>query len=434
MNNSWLASAFRHILIVLAGALIGAIYGQAALGAFFALGALLLRHLYNMSQLEQWLTTGNMNHMPSGDGIWARIFARARFISAQSQANRKKYRRMIKELRAATKAFPDGGVILSDNHEIIACNKMACQLLGLKRKRDRGQKIDNFIRNPDFVAFLEKEGFRESIEIPAPQSDKWLSCRLLPYGMNQKLLLVTDISQAKKLETTRTDFVANASHELRSPLTVLTGYLDAMGDDDKLPEFWRQPIADMREQTYRMEQLVTDLLQLSKLESSASSSMEHVVDVGAILSTAIREAMAQDPHPQSIELELNTGAKLFGVEAEIQSVVTNLISNAVRYTPEDGHINVIWDSDDKGVFLEVRDTGIGIAAEDIPRLTERFFRADSGRARQKGGTGLGLAIVKYALKRHDAELSIFSEPGEGSRFVCHFAPERISESDQIHVK
>ena len=428
MNRSWIASLIRHCVIALAGLVIGSLYGQAAIGLIIALVGLLAWHLYNLNLLGYWLESGKLQEMPTGNGIWARIFARFKFIEKKSRENSKKYRRLVKELRAATKAFPDGGVILNMGNEIVACNKVACQLLGLKRKRDRGQRIDNFIRNPLFVNFLEQGTSRETVEMPAPQSDRWLSCRLMPYGLDQRLLLVSDISQAKKLETTRSDFVANASHELRSPLTVLMGYLDAMAEDEQTPQSWRQPIADMCEQTERMSQLVADLLQLSKLESSATSRMDQSIDVVSILNSARKDALAADRHPQDIELDLQTDAQLLGEETEIQSIVSNLVSNAVRYTPEDGKITISWSMDDKGGHLAVEDNGIGIAQEDIPRLTERFFRADGGRARQKGGTGLGLAIVKYALKRHDAELEISSEPGRGSRFTCHFAPQRLADS------
>lgn len=428
MSRPWTAAAVRHLGVVLAGILIGALYGQALVGAFLAVTGLLVWHLYNLRQFDTWLHTGDLEDMPAGNGIWARVFARARFREGRSRERRRRFRRLVKELRAATKAFPDGGIILNRSGEIVACNKAACALLGLKRKRDRGQRIDNFIRHPAFVAFLEDGEPKRRVEIPAPHGDRWLSCRLMPYGLDQRLLLVSDITQARKLETTRSDFVANASHELRSPLTVLAGYLDTMRDDERIPDSWAQPVRDMCEQADRMNQLVADLLQLSKLESSASCPLDGSVDIVSILQAARKDALAADPHPERIELDIGCDAQLLGEETEIQSVVSNLVSNAVRYTPEDGQIVIRWHCDEVGGHLSVEDTGIGIAQDDIPRLTERFFRADGGRARQKGGTGLGLAIVKYALKRHDADLEISSKPGIGSRFTCHFAPQRIRRS------
>lgn len=426
MSKVWIAALGRHLAVLIVGTLIGALYGYTHIGLMIAGLGLLGWHLFNLYRLEHWLQTGDATEMPAGNGLWARVFARARFIDSRSKEDRKNYRRLLKELRAATKAFPDGGIILNSNDEIMTCNKAASKLLGLKRKRDRGQRIENFIRHPLFVSFLETGGDKETVEFPAPLGNQWFSCRLMPYGPGQRLLLVSDITQARKLETARTDFVANASHELRSPLTVLAGYLDVLRDDEQLPESWSQPVEEMCEQTERMSQLVADLLQLSKLESSAVSSMDRSVDIAAILSSARKEALAIEPHPETIELDLQTDARLLGEESEIQSVVSNLVSNAVRYTPEEGKVMIRWSRDDKGGHLTVEDTGIGIAQDDVPRLTERFFRADSGRDRQQGGTGLGLAIVKYALKRHDAELEISSEPGHGSRFTCHFALQRVA--------
>ncbi|MDH3978161.1 MAG: phosphate regulon sensor histidine kinase PhoR [Gammaproteobacteria bacterium] len=428
MSNVWLAALGRHAAAVIIGALVGALYGRPLAGIFIAILGLLIWHLFNLFQLERWMETGNLSEMPAGNGVWARVFARAKYLDQRSSANRKKFRRLVKELRASTKAFPDGGILLNENREIVTYNKAARQLLQLKRKRDRGQRIDNFIRHPAFVAYLDESerGVQEALEIPAPIGGKWLSCRLMPYGPGQSLLFITDITHAKKLEAMRTDFVANASHELRSPLTVITGYLDAMGHDEECPEVWAAPISDMREQAQRMSRLVSDLLQLSQLESASPTPLDKTVDIAAMLTSSKKEILAHSQHTGDVELALSSNARLLGEEAEIQSVVSNLLSNAVRYSPDEGRIRISWDVDDSGGHLSVADAGIGISAEDIPRLTERFYRTDAGRARQQGGTGLGLAIVKYALKRHDADLEVISELGQGSRFICHFSPERIS--------
>jgi two-component system phosphate regulon sensor histidine kinase PhoR len=255
-----------------------------------------------------------------------------------------------------------------------------------------------------------------------------LSCRLIPYGPDQKLLLIRDVSQRVKIERMRRDFVANASHELRSPLTVIMGYLDALAEDDRIPDGWKPPIGVMQEQSIRMRRLVEDLLQLSKLESGQSVSKANAVDVGSIVATARKEAFALAEHPGAIGIELKSTTKLLGEETELQSVVSNLVANAARYTPADGAITISWTVDADGGHLAVADTGIGIAEEEIPRVTERFYRTDGGRTRQRGGTGLGLAIVKHALRRHDAELEIRSSLGKGSTFVCHFPRDRLALS------
>jgi two-component system phosphate regulon sensor histidine kinase PhoR len=419
----------RHIAVLVGGGLIGAFYGQTMLGLLISLLAMLGWHLFNLFRLEQWLRTGHPITFVGERGIWARSFARITFINERAQRHQKNWRRLAKELRASAKAFPDGGVILNVNGEILNYNKAARHLLGLRKKRDKRQRIDHLIRHPDFVDYLETGPEKESVVIPSPlHRETWLSCRIIPYGPEQKLLLVRDITQSVKLEQMRQSFVANASHELRSPLTVIAGYLDAMAEDSGLPETWKYPVEEMREQATRMSALVRDLLQLSKLESSESSSRELAVDIAAILSASRNEALALDKHPRSIELVLESGAKVLGEESELRSVVSNLLSNAVRYTPPEGAVKISWQVDKKGGHLAVEDTGIGILADDIPRLTERFYRADGGRARQKGGTGLGLAIVKHALKRHDAELEVRSTPGKGSLFVCHFPSDRLVAS------
>jgi two-component system phosphate regulon sensor histidine kinase PhoR len=211
-------------------------------------------------------------------------------------------------------------------------------------------------------------------------------------------------------------------------LTVIMGYLDSLADDDRIPENWQQPIKVMQDQSIRMRRLVEDLLQLSKLESGQSVSRGNVVDVANIVSTARKEAFALPEHPGTIDIKLDSSANLLGEETELQSVVSNLVANAVRYTPADGEVTISWSVDAEGGHLAVQDTGIGISEDDIPRVTERFYRTDGGRTRQRGGTGLGLAIVKHALRRHDAELEIRSRLGQGSTFVCHFPRDRLALS------
>jgi len=426
MPQIWLKFILRHAVILAIGGAIGFLYGQMMIGALIAMCGLFGWHILQLFRLERWLRTGNSAELPDGDGVWPRVFARIQFINERSRLNRKNWRRLVKELRASAKAFPDGGIILNPHHEIITYNKAARRLLGLKKRRDKGQRIDNLIRHPAFVAYLESHTVRDSVDIPGlVGADIWLSCRIIPYGPDQHLLLIRDITKSVMLERMRSDFVANASHELRTPLTVLSGYLDALADDDELSDTWVGPVEEMRQQAERMNLLVNDLLEISRLESSAPSSMEKSVDMAALLRSLQRETLQLAEHPQTIELQLDSEMKLLGEAGEVQSIAANLVFNAVRYTPLDGSVGIRWQVDDEGGHLTVTDTGVGIAAEDIPRLTERFFRADSGRDRRQGGTGLGLAIVKHALKRHDGELEINSKLGEGSTFICHFPSARL---------
>jgi two-component system phosphate regulon sensor histidine kinase PhoR len=432
MPQVWVKFALRHAAVLIIGGAIGLLYGQMLIGLLVALCGLLAWHIFQLFCLERWLHNGKSAELPGGDGVWPRAFASIQFINERARQDRQNWRRLIKELRASTKAFPDGGIILNANHEIINYNKAARRLLGLKKKRDRGQRIDNLIRHPAFVAYLESSQGRDSVDIPGlVGADTWLSCRIIPYGPDQRLLLVRDITQSMMLERMRSDFVANASHEIRTPLTVISGYLDALADDDDLPDHWAGPIETMHEQAARMNLLVNDLLELSRLESSEPGSMEKSVDMAAILQSLQKEVSVLDEHPETIELQLDSEANLLGEEAEVQSIAANLVFNAVRYTPPDGRVGIRWQVDNKGGHLTVKDTGVGIAPEDIPRLTERFFRADSGRDRRQGGTGLGLAIVKHSLKRHDGELEIKSKLGEGSTFICHFPRSRLDMDEKV---
>jgi len=250
-----------------------------------------------------------------------------------------------------------------------------------------------------------------------------LNCRVVPYGADQKLLLLRDVTERSKLNKMRRDFVANASHELRSPLTVISGYLDAFADDDEVPESWAKPIGQMRNQADRMRQILGEMLELSRLESSGSATTDEAVDIVELLNQAQRDF--QGPNTAQILLNSESNSHLLGVRNEIESVIVNLLSNAIRHTPPDGEITLTWRSGPDTAELIVEDSGEGIDAEHIPRLTERFFRVDRGRSRSEGGVGLGLAIVKHVLVRHDAEFNVASELGAGSTFTCYFPSARV---------
>jgi len=224
----------------------------------------------------------------------------------------------------------------------------------------------------------------------------------------------------------RKDFVANASHELRSPLTVISGYLDALVDEPGLDAGWREPVREMRRQSERMRGIVQDLLELSRLEAQGGEAEHAPVDVGGMLALIRKEVLARPAHPAVVELRLDSDDLLLGSETELHSIFANLVSNAVKYTPEEGRVDIRWWTDARGGHVEVRDTGIGIAAEHLPRLTERFYRVDAGRSRKLGGSGLGLAIVKHALQRHGGRLDVQSVEGKGSTFSCHFPPARVA--------
>ncbi len=308
---------------------------------------------------------------------------------------------------------------------MVACNRAATKLTGLKRKKDRGHRVDNIIRNPALAKVLKSTDSDASIDIASPRVEgAWLNCRVVPYGADQKLLLIRDVTERVTLSRMRSDLAANASHELRSPLTVISGYLESIVDDPELAEHLAKPVRDMQEQAVRMKGIIDGLLELSHLESSSRTDTSERVDIGAIFERASKTVPPSDVHAE-IVIEADRSYRLSGDAADIESVVNNLLSNALRHTEPEDAVSLIWRVDDDGADLIVRDTGEGIEAEHLPRLTERFFRVDRGRSRAEGGIGLGLAIVKHVLERHDAKLHIESLPGEGSEFRCHFPKSRV---------
>jgi two-component system phosphate regulon sensor histidine kinase PhoR len=360
-----------------------------------------------------------------GDGIWQQMFSRYNYENERAQRSKREYRRLLKEIRRSTDAMPDGAVILDEDNQIVMCNKAAKHLGGLKRKKDRGQRVDNILRDPKLTKLLHSEAYAREIEIPSPvRDDAWLNCRVVPYGANQKLLFLRDITERIRLTRMRRDFVANASHELRSPLTVISGYLDSLSEDARLEEDWGQPIRQMQLQARRMNTVVSELLELSRLESAGRAGKDESVDVGGLLAAAKKAFLGQED-VAAIEVVPQSTAQLLAAGNEIESLITNLLSNAVRHTPADGRITLTWRADADGAEIAVADTGEGIPSDQIPRLTERFFRVHRGRAREDGGVGLGLAIVKHVLSRHDGELVVTSELGKGSEFRCRFPAERV---------
>jgi two-component system phosphate regulon sensor histidine kinase PhoR len=412
------------VLFLVAGGLVGGIYGHAILGLSIAALLALMWQVRQLLSFDRALRTGNFDDFRYGEGIWEQLFSRFRYENDKSARRKQEYRRLLKEIRKSTNAMPDGAVILNADNEIVTCNRAAKELAGLKRKKDRGQRVDNILRDPELVRLLHAKDQTAKIEIPSPVVDgNWLNCRVVPYGADQKLLLLRDVTERIQLSKMRRDFVANASHELRSPLTVISGYLDALSDDDQLPSTWAKPVSQMQTQAKRMRHLLGELLELSRLESAGKAESDQSVDIIELLNMA-KQAYEGHAKVASILVRDESSARLSGDPAEIETVIVNLLSNAVRFTPDDGEVTLTWRSDTDGGDLIVSDTGEGIDPEFIPRLTERFFRIDKGRSREEGGTGLGLAIVKHVLARHDAELVISSEPGEGSEFRCHFPAER----------
>ena len=419
------------VLFLAAGSVIGWLYDRPAAGLLAAALIALLWQIRQLLSFDRALRTGDFDDFRQGEGIWEQIFSRFRYENEKSARRKHSYRQLLREVRKSTNAMPDGAVILNADNEIIACNRAAKHLAGLKRKKDRGQRVDNILRDPELTRLLHSDDLSLTVEMASPVKDgDWLNCRVVPYGADQKLLLLRDVTERMRLSKMRRDFVANASHELRSPLTVISGYLDSLADDKQMPAGWKKPVEQMQAQARRMRHILGELLELSRLESAGKADAEEPVDVGRLLEEA-RSAFEGHADIARIVVDVQSTAQLRGNVAEIETVVVNLLSNAVRFTPKEGRITLTWRSDTDGADIIVADTGEGIDSEHLPRLTERFFRVDKGRSRDNGGTGLGLAIVKHVLARYDAELIISSELGEGSEFRCRFPVDRVIVSPPV---
>ena len=380
-----------------------------------------LRHLY---ALRRWLERGESPDPPRARGVWDELHAllhRSRRESAKREAE---LAEALARWRAAARALPDGVAIL-DGDRISWCNDSARLHLEIDPAQDTGRPITHLVRIPEFLEYLEAGDFSKPVIVEPPYSPgRVLSLQAVDYGEDQRLVLSRDITQFKQVERMRREFVANVSHEMRTPLTVISGFLETLRDEKDAASAQRY-ISMMTEQSKRMERLVEDLLVLSALESSPPPPMDDPIDMPALLERLGAEARALSGGRHRIEVESEPGIDLVGSEKEISSAFGNLVSNAIRYTPERGTVRLRWHPTSEGAAFDVEDTGIGIAPEHIPRLTERFYRVDRGRSRETGGTGLGLAIVKHALGRHGAALDVTSTPGKGSRFSARFAGPRV---------
>lgn len=426
MSESARKFVINVVLFLLAGAAVGWLYGQTLWGLLtFALVALGWQ-VWQLLSFDRALRTGNFDNFRVGESLWAQLFSRFRFEHERAVRRKGSYRRLLKEVRKSTDAMPDGAVILGADNEIISCNRAVGNLAGVKRKKDKGQRIDNILRDPELVSLVNSGDFDVSVDIQSPVHDgRWLNCRVAPYGADQKLLIIRDVTDRIELARMRRDFVANASHELRSPLTVISGYVDTMADDGELPAHWVKPVQQMRSQSQRMSQILGELMELSRLESAGVAASDTAIDVAQLLVDA-KNSVDGQADTATIIIESEPRLMLLGNQAEIESVIVNLLSNALRHTPPGGQVTLVWRSNDDGACLSVEDTGVGIQSQHIPHLTERFFRVDRGRSRDAGGVGLGLAIVKHALMRHEATLEISSEPGKGSQFRCVFPANRVT--------
>lgn len=428
MTSGWVVELRRSVLVVAAALVVGALADRWATGLLLALTALLAWHLCQLFRLTSWLGRRDKSSPPLSSGIWGDVFDNIHRLQQRDRQRKRRLAAMLGQFQRSTAAMPDASVVLGPHGEIQWFNDAAKTLLGF-RARDVGQRIANLIRHPAFTAFLGQEAGTPHVELPSPVDERIaLLFQIVSYGEDQRLLLARDVTLLKRLEQVRTDFVANVSHELRTPLTVIHGYLETLSESvEQAPVDWRAPIRLMYEQSLRMQTLVNDLLMLSRLEMSDDAAGAESVAVPEMLQAIRKDALAlSGPRRHRILLDVDETLWLHGNAPELHSAFSNVVFNAVQYTPDGGEIRLRWYADASGAHFEVRDTGIGIAEHHLPRLTERFYRVDVARSRKTGGTGLGLAIVKHVLQRHKGQLRIMSVVGQGSTFVCDLPVDAIA--------
>src|SRR5688572_29061803 len=389
-------------------------------------------HYWRLRRVLMRLTARQRLSPPLGEGIWNELDRLLYRGQSEMRSRKKRLISMLRAYRAAAAALPDAIVVVERNSQRIQWfNEAATGLLGLHHPRDIGHPLVQRLQPLALAHWLATGRNAEPLEVPSPWlPGATLSLRLIPYSDDLWLLVARDVSRLLQLEQMRRDFVANVSHELRTPLTVVHGYLDML-DLAEHPD-WAPMLAEMQRQSQRMTQLVEDLLTLSRLESQDSLPAEETVAMSPMLTTLRREAVALSQGRHEILVEDSAEVDLWGSNKELHSAFSNLVGNAIRYTPAGGTIRIRFRPEGKGaVLLEVIDSGYGIPAAHLPRITERFYRVSTSRSRESGGTGLGLSIVKHVLNLHQARLEITSEVGRGSTFSCHFGAERVRPRDDL---
>jgi two-component system phosphate regulon sensor histidine kinase PhoR len=414
---------------------VSALIGPATAWAVFAviMLALVIYHVRHLARLSLWLTDPIPGRVPEGSGTWDDVLSALHKYERAGVRRESQLEEALTRFRRAAQALPDGVVMLDEENHIEWCNNASAAQLGLDPRADVGQSIANLLRAPAFINYLAARDQTAAVQMQVGNSI--FALRLVPYGESQKLLLSRDVTQAERLETMRRDFVANVSHELRTPLTVLVGFLETVRELKLDPQRTRDYLGMMQEQSARMHRIIEDLLTLSVLESAPPPAADRV-STRPLLERLRADAVALSAGRHRISLQGTPAVDLLGSESELSSAFGNLVSNAIRYTPQDGEVRILWHDAADGPSFTVEDTGIGIAPEHVPRLTERFYRVDRSRSRETGGTGLGLAIVKHAIARHQAHLDVESKPGQGSRFTIRFPAKRTvpPESDLVHTR
>ena len=431
MTSDIISSSLRRELVLLGAWMFfmlvtGLINDSIIIFLFIGLLVYVIWNLYNLNQLTKWLAKPS-KQTPEVIGIWDEIYYQLYHLYKRQRKARRKLTSILSRFQKSTQALPYATIVLNVLNEIEWFNPAASQIFNLHSKIDVGQRIDNLIRQPEFANYLLKKDFSEALQFLI--NGKTILLNITSYGSGQYLVSAHDITSRSQLDDMRRDFISNASHELRTPLTVISGYIEFL--QHKADDVTKVPLDKIHQQTVRMNKIITELIELAKLESSAAVDFTLEIDVNTLLNDVYKEALSLDKNEHYIELVIeenpdkNSELQLHGSYDELRMVLSNLLTNAIRYTPEKGEIKLFATVSDSSISIGVQDSGDGVSYEQIPRLTERFYRVDAGRSREQGGTGLGLAIVKHALDRHNANLHIQSEVGKGSTFRCDFPVSHI---------
>ena len=424
----WIPAVLRLLLTFGGAGLIGLFFGPIAGLAvgLLAMTVAIVVQLNYLYLLAGWLDDPGKVRLPDGWGAWTDIFSRLYRLRRDDERNRTELTEWLARFRQAMSLLPDGVVIMDDVLFMEWCNPAAERHLGLRDDRDKGMRVTNLIRNPDFIDYIILGRYDQPLTLSL--RERKLIVQIIPFENRRQILVTHDATETERIEMMRRDFIANASHELRTPLTVINGFLEIASGQPNLDAVTRAShLKLMTEQGRRMQNLVEDMLTLTRLESIDYPLRLERVDMANLLDQILREARALSGGKHTITL-VNDAPDINGSADELRSAFGNLASNAVRYTPEGGAITLSWQMGRGGPQFSVQDTGIGIRAEHLSRLTERFYRVDKSRSRETQGTGLGLAIVKHVLLRHDAILAIDSQPEQGSTFIVRFPITALAEA------
>lgn len=407
----------ESIIFIIFGFFIYIFFDSSTIGIMCASLALNSWFLYNFFMFSGWLHKKTEN-VPSSIGVWEKIFILLHRKNVRNQKRKKELTRLIRRFKSGSESLPDGVLVFKKRGVIVWCNSLAEELLGLRFPADLGQNIKQIIRTPEFINYLNSNNFDKPVEMPSPVlRTHTLELRMMQYNEGEFLMIIRDTTQIKQLEDMKRTFFADASHELRTPMTVLKGYLEVSKNPEEIGDMWQRAHKVMSEQLIRMESLVEQLLTLSKLESDNDIDLNDDINLVKMLNQIEIEAMSlAKTKKQNLDFNVDKNIRVKGNEEQFRSVVTNLIFNAIKHNPNGIDVRVNLKKFNEGIMFEVIDTGRGIEQNHIERLTERFYRVDKARSRATGGSGLGLAIVKYSLNHYDTSLKIESKINEGSKF------------------